>query len=57
MHMNRNFLDKRKITPHREIARTNLVIQVCVTKGKNVRSLIQGKIHIQQNWDKGAEYL
>ena len=38
MHMsNRMFLDKRKITSHREITRINWVIQVCLTYSKNVR--------------------
>ena len=57
MHMTtRILLDYRKITSHREIARINWVIQVCLTQQEYQESLIQGKIRSQQNWNEGLDY-
>ena len=45
-----------KIIPHREITRTNWVIQVCLTQQECQESLIQEKIHIEQNSNKDLKY-
>ena len=56
MWVTESFQIKEDNLSHKEIARINQVIQVCLTLSQNVRSLIQKKIHIQQNLNKGLEY-
>ena len=53
---NRILLDERKIAPHREI-KNQLSLQVYLNRTTMSKEFdIQGKIHMQQNFNEDLEY-